>query len=154
MNELKIEIPEGYEVDQEKSNLVKGEIKFKKIEKKYPLSIKEVKDRNWYIDSIGIIGKVLYEHDINQVSSESRAKAFLALMQLVELRDCWNKVDGFIPDWTKSVQNKYTIENFKNGILKDTRIYVSTPLYFGSNETRDLFFETFRDLIEEAKELL
>ena len=45
--EIKIECPEGYEIDS--FNKDSKLITFKKIESKYPLSVKEIPNRNQYI---------------------------------------------------------------------------------------------------------
>lgn len=156
---LSITCPEGFEIDIEKSDLTKGLVLFKKTEPKYPLSIKEVKNRFHFIDINGVIHSLSDNNsddnnDPNNLSSESRAKAFLALMQLIELRDAWNKIDKSNIDFTNIHINKYSINVFKNVIGIDTVVGQNQVLSFGSKETRDLFLETFRDLIETAKELL
>jgi hypothetical protein len=38
MKKLEIEIPQGHEIDQEKSDLSKGLVVFKKVEEKWPTS--------------------------------------------------------------------------------------------------------------------
>ena len=47
-------------------------------------SVNEIEDKDWYISSIGVV-----QHGVdsspNQLSTKERAKAFLALMQLVEI---------------------------------------------------------------------
>lgn len=109
----------------------------------YPFNISRVKqDRPFRITSMGYIHNTRQSPvNKNHVSSEKRAKAFLALIQLVELRDAWNKIDGFevennIPEWRKY------------------NICKSSCLYFGSRSTRNLFLNTFQELIKEASELL
>ena len=89
-----------------------------------------------------------------ELSSLSRAEAFLALMQLVELRDAWNKVDGFVVDWKDYIQLKYIIETTHDIISIDTDTEIKSVLAFGSAETRDKFLSTHKLLIEQAKELL
>lgn len=151
--EIKIIAPEGYEID--KVNSTFECIKFRETKNKYPTSLKEISNRLYFINSFGAIEKVVTQHkDINQLSSKERAEAFLALMQLVELRDAWNKIDGFVVDWNNASQTKYTII-FRNSVIcDDEAIHINRVLYFGSRTTRDLFSLTFRELIETAKELL
>ena len=153
MKTVNIEVPEGYEIDPE--NKDPKVIKFRKIEKKYPTSVSEIEGRRWYLENDGTTTLALpQDNDINQVSSQERAEAFLALMQLVELRDAWNVVDGNTNvDWS-SYKAKYIIEIYDNEIFTDSTRRTQKVLHFGSIETRDLFLETFRDLIETAKELL
>lgn len=154
MKNLKIEIPNGYEIDQDKSDLSIGVVAFKKIKSKYPLNVKEIEDkRNFYISDKGVIFETECK-DLNNLSTKSRAKAFLALMQLVELRDAWNKIDGFKADWSNSNQYKYIIGFSNNDLYINAYFTSNCLLAFGSTETRNLFLEKFKDLIEEAKELL
>jgi len=127
-----------------------------KHEKKYPTTIEEVKGRKWSITNVGrVIQLITPSKDINDLSTESRAKAFLALMQLVEYRDAWNEIDGFVVDWDSGYnQDKYIFKVVCNELEKYTAHKIQSALYFGSEETRDKFMEQFSDLIEEAKELL
>ena len=126
-----------------------------KHEKEYPTMIEEVKDRVWFIDDEGKVKETFAVTDINNLSTKSRAKAFLALMQLVEYRDAWNQIDGFVADWSiNNDQVKHVIEVSKNELEKSYYYEYQSVLYFGSEETRDKFMNQFSDLIEEAKELL
>lgn len=150
MKTLKIEIPSGYEIDKEKSTF--ENIVFNPIGKYYPTSVKEIKDRPYFIDSSGSVKDTLHCIDPNQLSTEERAKAFLALMQLVELRDAWNEIDGGKEFYTNA--HNHVIEVHKNKIYKFHYGQTYKVLHFRKEETRDKFLETFRDLIEQAKELI
>lgn len=150
MKTLKIEIPKGHEIDTEKSTFEK--IVFKELTNKYPLNIEDVKGRDWAVNTIGELSNYIDSDDSNQLSSEKRARAFLALMQLVELRDAWNKIDGGI-EWVYGNIN-HTISNCDNRIGKNDLTFMYKVLHFRKEETRDLFLETFKDLINEAKELI
>ena len=131
------------------------EVYYDPNEKEYPTSIEEVKGRDWYMLGDGKIIKDCRYNDKTQLSTESRAKAFLALMQLVEYRDAWNEIDGFVVDWDSGYnQDKYIFKVVCNELEKYTAHKIQSALYFGSEETRDKFMEQFSDLIEEAKELL
>ena len=79
------------------------------------------------------------------------AEAFLALMQLVQLRDCYRQ--GWTPDWTKR-NDKYCILHINDGVGIEIRNYTSSVLSFQSAEIRDEFLKNFKDLIEQAKELI
>lgn len=81
-------------------------------------------------------------------------KSMLALCQLLVCRNAWWKQLGWKPDYSYNSINlpethhgNGTISDF--GICGDKRI-----LIFPTSEVRDQFLESFRDLIEEAKELL
>ena len=148
MKDFIIECPSGFEVDKEKSTFEK--IVFKEIENKLPISFEEIKgiNRRWYIGEKGeIFQKSIHLKEINQLSSPDRARAFLALMQLVELRDAWNC--DWKADYNNGSQPKYCVMIEKGLITRGTY-----PLHFKSEQLRDQFAEQFKDLIETAKELL
>ena len=89
--------------------------------------------------------------DKNLIISESRAKAFLALMQLINLRDEYRQ--GWEPDW-KDGSDKHIITCFKTVIKCDACMGYNSILSFQSEKIRDKFLENFTELIEQAKELL
>ena len=75
-------------------------------------------------------------------------------MQLVELRDAWNRIDGFVVNWNSDTQFKYIIDIY-NEQPRFMYVYKTQKiLYFGSEKTRGSFYATFRNLIKTAKELL
>jgi len=153
---VKITAPEGYEIDT--VNSTSNEIVFKKVKLSsiYPMDIKDILNRKYYISLTGHVNVgSSYTNHINNLSSMSRAKAFLALMQLVELRDAWQKVDN---KFTSYYDEKFTIivgnNPFNSIIMNSSTHSVPRVLAFSLRTTRDKFAETFKDLIEEAKELL
>jgi len=150
---VKITAPEGYEIDT--INSTPDEIVFKKVKlaNLYPMSVRDIPCRKHYITTNGDVNITTRSNDINQLSTASRARAFLALMQLVELRDAWQKVDNKFIDYS-SYFNKFTILNGVDGIVKGITLHIPRVLAFSLRATRDKFAETFKDLIEEAKELL
>ena len=77
----------------------------------------------------------------------------LALCQLLICRNAWWKQLGWKPDWEKP-EEKHCIVFKCDGVEKQVKTYESCILAFPKYEVRDKFLETFRDLIEEAKELL
>lgn len=146
-----VEMPDGYEFSHVGDN---GEIIVKKIKSKYPLSVKEVGDRDWCIASNGEVDDFPFSRNINQLSTKERAEAFLALMQLVELRDAWNKVDGFVVDWNDFEQDKWCITPSSGNVEFNIYGNMSRVLFFNTLEKAKLFAETFKYLILTAKELL
>jgi hypothetical protein len=150
MKDFIIECPSGYEIDKEKPPLKK--IVYKEIGFKFPESVREIPNRDYYINSYGSISKLSHsEQDSNQLSTKERAEAFLALMQLVELRQYVN--GDWKADFT-NYENKYTIHIIENKIHKNFTQTLSCVLHFKSEEIRDQFAEKYKDLIETAKELL
>ena len=153
MNKYIVNIPEGYELDEEKSNFV-----FKKKTPELPESVEEIKDRFYYIDDIGAIDSAdekymnLYPDDSkNHVSTKERAEAFLALIQLVELRDAWN--NAVEDEWDDSGK-KHVIFRHRGKMEGDYFSNTDFVLNFKTPELRDQFLEKFKDLIETAKELI
>ena len=151
---VKITPPEGYEVDKEKSTF--SEIVFKKLEPNLPMSWEELGVIEGYcISACSNISLLFRTNAIdanrNIFPTEEEAKAMLAMAQLCQLRDRWN--DGWKPDW-KDNTRKYCIVSFKNIVLRDSYYSVSHPMVFKTEELRDKFMETFKDLLEEAKPFL
>ncbi len=87
----------------------------------------------------------------NLLPNVKTARAFLALMQLIQLRDCYRQ--GWKPDWEQSYK-KYCIYCEGNSVFPFDCIYNSRVLSFQSKEIRDEFLKNFKDLIEQAKELI
>ena len=84
----------------------------------------------------------------------TRSKQHLAFIQLVALRDKWNEIDEFEPDWKDSQVCKYCIQNIKNKVVTYDYYTMSRILAFKTKETRDLFLKTFDNLIENAKDFI
>ena len=152
MKEIKIEVPEGYEIDRENSTF--ETIKFKE-KSKLPMSWKELGDiTGYYIDSTSSIMNC-YGYSCrgkeNLWPTKELAEAALALSQLLQLRDRWN--GDWKPDWN-TLEEKYIICLGCNGVGKYISRVGRYILTLKDESTRDLFFVTFRDLIETAKPLL
>lgn len=83
--------------------------------------------------------------------TKEQAEASIALSQLSQLREVYR--NGWVPDYNNKNQNKHSIDFTNDKISKET--YASYPAFlsFQDVETRDLFLENFRDLIEKAKPL-
>lgn len=138
--QIKIEVPNGYEIDKEK--LTWENIILKPIEVKLPLSYFEIRDLNYSI------------FDPNRrlnLSTENRVKAFMSLIQLVELRDAWN--GDWRADWSDGY-TKYCLINKRGIIENEAYVYYSGVLHFKTKELAEKFLTQFEDLINEAKELL
>ena len=80
--------------------------------------------------------------------------AIRALCKLLTCRNAWWNQLGWKPDWKNCSTVKHCIQPFSEKIDKSTNRTGSVVLAFPTIEIRDQFLETFRDLIEEAKELL
>ena len=156
--ELKITIPEGYEIDKDGSTFEK--IVFKK---------KAAKPRSWEEYCRNFKGELFFEcnNDIDSVvikngmsyiaksyvPSKELAEAFLAMMQLMSLRQAW--IGDWKPDWKNREQLKANILFDGNKFhAVHFRDIVSRPLSFPSQEMATDFMNTFKDLLEIAKPLI
>ena len=160
--EIKINCPEGYEIDKENSTFEC--IKFKPIKNKLPKTWKEfcethpIREGESYINAESTFNNTFliedtcrnYVTDRNLLPNEDYAKAMLALCQLIQLRDCYN--DGWVPDWN-NYASKYYIASVNNTIYSATVGY-SRVLSFKTKELCDEFPNNFKDLIEIAKPLI
>ena len=89
--------------------------------------------------------------DANWLPSEQAARQHLALMKLHQLRDCYRQ--GWVPAW-KSREEKYCVSNYGNGY--DVEYSETAPFFlaFQSKEIAEEFLSNFRDLIEQADDLI
>lgn len=88
----------------------------------------------------------------NLLPNKETAEAFLALMQLIQLRDCYRQ--GWKPDWEDTDAPKYAIVSSFYKVAPELFLNLSSVLSFQSAEIRDEFRKNFKDLIEKAKELI
>ena len=151
--ELKIQVPEGYEIDRENSTFEKIVFKIKEL----PKSWEDLMTVKGYC--VSTYSKIedcseefyTYKENKNLFPTKEEAEACLALAQLCQLRDRYN--DGWKPDWKKD-NDKYTIIYSSDKIDTSFSVYSQRILSFKTVELRDKFLENFRDLIETAKPLL
>ena len=150
--ELKIEVPDGYEIDKEKSIFEK--IVFKKVERELPKSWEELNIvKGFYVDSLSEIASTgedtcAKEYNRNTFPTKEEAEACIALAQLCQLRDRYN--DGWKPCWNTDTM-KHCIYVSKGEIRGGHQFENSRILTFEKREIRDKFLENFKDLIEIAK---
>ena len=154
---IEIEVPDG-----KKAVWKDGKVIFEDIKPQLPETWKEfchnyeVQKGECYISPDSDIettfpGVRLEYSDRNILPSEKAAERHLALMQLHQLRDCYRQ--GWKPDWTIPKSNfaifymkgRYTVEEF---------IYSREFLTFQTREIASKFLTNFRELIEEAGDLI
>lgn len=158
MEQIKIEVPKGYQIDLEKSDLSAGIVKFKKIKrKKLPKSWEEVKEiKGYYINDISRISYINKryptERDKNIFKTDKQAEAAIALAQLSIVRDIYRQ--GWEPDWNDRNQFKYGIRLRYEDFVPFSCFEHPEFLVFQSERIRDSFFNNFKDLIEKAKPLM
>lgn len=130
-------IPEGWEFAGYKN----GEVKIRRVEAELPTDFEEA----------------LYSIEVSEIRSmlvpSGMHGAVSALCKLLIYRNAWWEKLGWKPDG-KEDTIKYCIVNKRGSIallMTDVNHFILT---FPTEEVRDKFAETFKDLIEEAKELL
>ena len=164
-NEKTMPVPEGWEFDRidESGNIVLKEKK-KELPKTWEECMKVV-DKTEYITNDceiydGSIEKLI--KTFGGIADADRnllplglGKPMLALCQLLVCRNAWWKQLGWKPDWDDKTAIKHCIhlgDNNHTGITQHSSF--SRILAFPTEDTAIRFRNTFRDLIEEAKELL
>jgi hypothetical protein len=75
-----------------------------------------------------------------------------ALIKLEQLRDCWRQ--GWVPNWLEGNVTKYVIRNWRDKISIETTYVTHSFLSFPTYEIAKKFLECFRDLIEQAGDLI
>lgn len=84
--------------------------------------------------------------------NENYTTQLQALSKLLYARDIYN--GDWKPNWGNNYTYKHIIGFNKDKVQKSHRNITQAVLAFKDEETRDAFYENFKDLIEEAKELL
>ena len=145
--ELKIEIPEGYEVDKENSTFEK--IVFKKVEKK--LTYEKIAEKlfqckkHYYIaDDGGIMGTSIGWLCPNAAPTEYQLQRLLALNKLMNVAYYLN--DGWEPDWNDGGQEKFYI--YYNSAVKTFN--VSANFYYNGGVT---YFKS-KEIAKQAIQIL
>jgi hypothetical protein len=108
-----------------------------------------VVENNCYIGSSNTISSITNR---NVFATKEQAEACIALAQLSQLREVYR--NGWVPDWKSFEQDKFIIDFMSNEINKSCYNTAETFLSFQDEETRDVFLENFKELIEIAKPLM
>lgn len=155
METKEIIIPQGWEIDEVRGNKIILMESKKELPETWEECIAKIKDlecigTNGDIDEVDFNFGIIYDH-INDIPV-GLGKPMLALMQLLVCREVYRQ--GWEPNWKDNNEIKYCIERVENWITKAPYTITAKVLAFQSAEIRDKFLENFRDLIEEAKELI
>lgn len=138
-NKLCIDIPEGYEIDEENSTFEC--IKFKRKGLTYEYIAKELflYKECYFTDTNGKIKSTSRLHlgydQVNNFTSEKQAEKLLAINKLMNVAKYLN--DGWKPDWNNADEKKYyiTVDNFSgnskiiihyNYIINNSSVYFKT----------------------------
>lgn len=156
---LKINIPEGYEIDKEKSTF--EEIIFKKIEDplaKLPKTWEEYKSCSrgdvsyFWCNPIKGIETSSFSGFYNEFSTKKRVKQYIALGKLLQLRDYW------VSNWKDDSKNFVAAIYHFDGEIVNTNVSKKRSsnysLTFPTREIAQKFIECFKDLINKAYPLI
>jgi hypothetical protein len=139
---IKITIPNGYEfvgIDDDEKQII-----LEKIKPVYPKTYKECCD---------ILGVDMIKNVIGGYKTNVLAR----LQELIIVRDAYFKFvnDNEIVIEKNDLDEQYYIYYDGETIVKENGTpFRNTILIFPSEEVRDIFYENFKDLIEECKEFL
>lgn len=155
METKEIIIPQGWEIDEVRGNKIILMESKKELPKTWE-ECYELLGEGEFINNESIICNYI-PHCAASKANENilptgLGKPMLALMQLLVCREIYRQ--GWKPNWYDSKTKKWVIEYVNNNIASMTYMQTSKVLSFQSAEIRDQFLENFRDLIEEAKELI
>lgn len=142
--ELKIEVPQGYEIDRQKSTFEK--IIFTKIPEN-PKTWEEycslMKGKTVYYTNCNNITVSGFSDAHNKFVTKKRAEQFIALGKLMQLRDYW--VRGYS-------EFKYAVygDRLYGTAICDWSENTHYPLTFPTREMAEDFKNCFSDLIKQA----
>lgn len=142
--ELKIEVPQGYEIDKQKSTFEK--IVFKKIPenpKTWDEYCSLMKGKTVYYTNYNNITISGFSDAHNKFATKKRAEQFIALGRLLQLRDYWVKrYDEF----------RYAVygDRLCGTAICDWSENTHYPLTFPTREMAEDFKNCFSDLIKQA----
>ena len=130
-------IPEGWEF----AGYENGEVKIRRAEPELPTTYEEAVD----VINYDILTRMLVPQNMS--------RPVTALCNLLVCRNAWWQKLGWKPDW-KEHDGKFVIRPNYDNVECSANATANRILAFPTEEVRDKFAETFKDLIEEAKELL
>ena len=154
---IEIEVPDGKIAIWKDNKVV-----FEDIKPQFPKTWEEFCEQNvikrseCYLDTSSCIidmwdGKRDISSDRNVLPNKQATEAHLALMQLHQLRDCYR--EGWEPDWNNDC-NKYIIVKNRDKYVVFGGNWTNQFLSFQDRERAEEFLTNFRDLIEQAGDLI
>ena len=146
--ELKIEVPQGYEIDRQKSTFEK--IVFKKIPenpKTWEDYCSLMKGKTMYYTNCNTITVSGFSDAHDKFVNKKRAEQFIALGKLLQLRDYWVKRSKF--------KDAIGIFTWSDGLIVTNNCDINDfALTFPTQEMADKFITCFRDLIKQASPIV
>ena len=154
---IEIEVPDGKKAVWKDDRLI-----FEDIKPQLPKTWEEfcrqnkIEKNECYLDACSCIEKALIrerceDSDRNVLPNKQVAEQHLALMQLHQLRDCYRQ--GWEPNW-RNTSSKHCIRKQGNSYIIVCCGISVTFLSFQSREIAYEFLTNFRELIEQAGDLI
>ena len=156
---IEIEVPDG-----KKAVWKEGKVVFEDLKPNLPKTWEEfceqneVKGGECYIGNTSCVVEVLKgncfhrrkTHDRNILPNKKSAEQHLVLMQLHQLRDCYRQ--GWIPTLNKTSFG--IIRRIEGDLEVEKFVFSSRFLSFQYEKIARDFLDNFRDLIEQAEDLI
>ena len=154
---IEIEVPDG-----KKAVWKDNKVTFEDIKPQLPKTWEEfcrqnkIEKNECYLDACSCIEKAFIrerckDSDRNVLPNKQATKQHLALMQLHQLRDCYR--EGWEPDWNNDC-NKYIIVKNRDKYVVFGGNWTNEFLSFQDRERAEEFLTNFRELIEQAGDLI
>ena len=154
---IEIEVPDGKKAVWKDNKVI-----FEDIKPQLPKTWEEfcrqnkIEKNECYLDACSCIEKAFIrerceDSDRNVLPNKQVAEAHLALMQLHQLRDCYRQ--GWEPNW-RNTSSKHCIRKQGNSYIIVCCGISVTFLSFQSREIAYEFLTNFRELIEQAGDLI
>ena len=154
MKELRVEVPQGYEIDKENSTFECIKFKPKGIKTWNDLCVASLNSNEVmvsidYYSDIYVANKLIArDYSRNVFLTEKEAKSALAMAQISQLMPYYG---GSITDeeWSDSDTTKYAITRYKGQSALENTILWYHFLAFHTEEQRDDFFEHNYELVKD-----
>lgn len=148
-------IPNGYEFD----TVYNGKIILKPIKPQYPKNYKKCCQ---IVGGIASERHLQYDTIPSYKFEEDLRDSLETLRKLIICRNAYWKIAGeqmglgkpWEPDWTTTFECMPAIFRFRYNIVCDSIKDYHRLLVFPTEEMRDAFYDNFKDMIEQCKELL
>lgn len=144
IGETTLYIQEGYEFRDETNNVINAKrITLVRKQSQYPKTYEECCQHLGCDDKLNVGELIPFQQLVN-----ARNAYWKIAGEQMGLRKPWG------PDWRNYEEQKYCIKTDKREITLSEAVTGNKILAFPTPEMRDAFYENFRELIEQCKELL
>ena len=136
---------------EEKSFLIQGYLDAMMETRKSEITKKKKEYPKTYEECCAELNNYPFENGVDGYKFELLS----TFQNLIICRDAyWKIADNWKPFWNNDSQFKYIIICRRDNIIKETYTAKNSILAFPTKEMRDAFYENFKELIEQCKELL